>query len=637
LNPSIVLERKVEEKVIEKNVANIIEEDSSDDEECELAPKLLVLNDNEKFKDSNGKIIDIELRGEKHRNKIYFKVSDISKVFEMPNLNSTLHHSTNNYIKNIHYKCFKCVIGKSSTNLYLTYYGMLKVINVSRMRSNYFIENICILNKWLDYIINNKYFENYTLKSVKNDLTGAVYICSSPLIDAVKIGFWTGTVKSLQSRYNMVFGKDLFLTCKNVDNVRDIEREIHIHFNQYNISGELFKKEHLQLYIDYFNNNIIECERNMEDNTYSLNDEDDNDNTDAESEEDEKDIVEELPKLLLLNDNEKFKDLNGNSIEIETRGEKHRNKIYFKASDVGKAFKMDNIKDTILRSISGYNKIDDYKIFKTTVIACGNKNKTPLYLTYHGLLRVLFVSRNKNVKQFQDWAEDKLFTIQMGSKEEKIKLGTNILNISSKTYKAVFDTYASKFPCIYLLSLGKVGALRETFGIEKEMNDDSVVYKYGFTDDLSRRIGEHETKYGKLAGVTMKLSTFHIIDTKYTNEAEGEVREMCSAFEKKLNVEGYNEFIILNEKEHGQMKKMYKRIGNECAGATLELQTQISELKEKIKDLENNYKIELMEKDVLINNEKHKNEILQNKLDTNQIIHNLEKNNYILQIQILSK
>jgi hypothetical protein len=44
----------------------------------------------------------------------------------------------------------------------------------------------------------------------------------------------------------------------------------------------------------------------------------------------------------------------------------------------------------------------------------------------------------------------------MGTKEEKQKLGTHLLKVDLKTFKAVFDSYASTFPCIYLLSLGKV-------------------------------------------------------------------------------------------------------------------------------------------------------------------------------------
>jgi hypothetical protein len=54
-------------------------------------------------------------------------------------------------------------------------------------------------------------------------------------------------------------------------------------------------------------------------------------------------------------------------------------------------------------------------------------------------------------------------------------LGTDI-----KTYKSIFDSYADKLPSIYLFSLGKVGALRDTFGIDTTVPDDHMVYKFSF-------------------------------------------------------------------------------------------------------------------------------------------------------------
>jgi hypothetical protein len=258
--------------------------------------------------------------------------------------------------------------------------------------------------------------------------------------------------------------------------------------------------------------------------------------------------------------------------------------------------------------------------------------KKEQYLTYKGLIRVLFASNSRHAEQFQDWAEDKLFTIQMGQQEDKIKLGTDILNITPKTYKAVFNSYANKFPCIYLLQLGSVADLRKTFNISGDIDDTHQVYKYGFTEDLTRRIGEHETKYGKLENVSIKLATFHVIDTKYTSEAEGDIRELVNTFQKKLNVEGFNELIVLNAKELAFVKKQYSYLGNNYAGATAELQKQIVELKNKIKDLENELTIIKLTKDLELQKERNENQSLKSqnksleeKLETCKIIANLKE------------
>lgn len=259
------------------------------------------------------------------------------------------------------------------------------------------------------------------------------------------------------------------------------------------------------------------------------------------------------------------------------------------------------------------------------------------YLTYKGLLRVLFASNTGHAEQFQDWAEDKLFTIQMGQKEDKIKLGTDILNITTKTYKAVFSAYANKFPCIYLIQLGKVADLRETFNISPDIDDNQYVYKYGFTDDLSRRIGEHETKYGKLNNVSIKLTTFHTIDTKYTTDAEGDVRDLANTFQKKLHADGYKELIVLNQKEVDFVKKQYSYLGTIYAGATAELQKQIADLKDKIKDLENELTHIKLAHDNALQKEKYEKQFLQFQLDNTTNFANLKEEKYLLQIQLLQQ
>ena len=309
--------------------------------------------------------------------------------------------------------------------------------------------------------------------------------------------------------------------------------------------------------------------------------------------------------LVHLEDSEKFKDVNGTIVEIETCGEKTRNGIYFKVQDVMVAFDIPDL-DCSLRhqNHSNYERGVDYDIF----FIRGNQDivlsppiKKSLYLTYHGMLRVLFVTRNKKVQHFQSWAEDKLFTIQMGKKEDKIKLGTDILNLNIKTYKSIFDSYADKLPSIYLFSLGKVGALRDTFGIDTTVPDDHTVYKFGCTEDLGKRCVQLGDEYNKLPNVQLKLSVFHMVDTKYKFEAESEIRFLCKSFKKNLKTDGYNELIVLDHTEHDMVKKYYRKIGSDYAGATAELQKEVLVLKDQIRELEhkNDIQREQMEKKIM--------------------------------------
>jgi hypothetical protein len=318
--------------------------------------------------------------------------------------------------------------------------------------------------------------------------------------------------------------------------------------------------------------------------------------------------VKNAPPMLHLSDAEKFHDVDGRVIEIETRGERDRKNIYFKVKDVSIGFEMTRLNDTLTnKECIGYERGVHYITFKhesrhtSNVSNPTNKPcKTTLYLTYKGLLRVLFASRNKHVDKFQDWAEEKLFTIQLGSKEQKVKLGTDLCNIPLKTYQAIFESHTSNFPSIYLLSLGKVRDVRATFEISDTIPDDSSVYKYGFTKDFARRIGEHNLKYSKLSGVTVDVKWFQNIDIKYLSDAENEVEDECSAYGTRLCTPGHKELIVLNDKQFDHMQKSYRRIGKEYAGATAELNETIALLRTEIKDMHMQHKHDLLEKDMVI-------------------------------------
>jgi hypothetical protein len=150
---------------------------------------------------------------------------------------------------------------------------------------------------------------------------------------------------------------------------------------------------------------------------------------------------------LELEDEEKFHDTDGNILEIETRGERDVDKIFFRVRDVMKRFDMPKLDIVLLRNDRGYERGLHFKTFhrfndQINYLCIKSfksfKREKSLFLTYTGLLRVLFVSRNKNAETFTIWATQKLFTMQMGSKEAKEILGTEVLNIKIENYRAVF-------------------------------------------------------------------------------------------------------------------------------------------------------------------------------------------------------
>jgi hypothetical protein len=357
------------------------------------------------------------------------------------------------------------------------------------------------------------------------------------------------------------------------------------------------------------------------------------------------DICENAPPKFFLRDDEKFKDINGNTIEIETLGTHERNKIFFKVKDVMDGFNLNSLDKVLLDTRYNYKRNTHYKTFfiRETL---GNHElptiKKCLYLTYKGILKVLFSSRSGNAENFQDWAEEKLFTIQMGSKEEKQKLGTQLLKVDLKTFKAVFDSYASTFPCIYLISLGKVKDLRETFNISPEISDKMTVYKYGFTEDLERRLKEHNLDYGKMKNVNINLSVFHMIDAKYISKAENDISNLFETFGKKLIVneneltqQKRKELVFFDEKEYKQITEHYKLIGLKYIGSTQYLQDKVQELQNEIKILNLNRELDVQK---LVN----ENELLKKDLEksyelfeAHKKIYELEKKTLELEIKLL--
>lgn len=74
-----------------------------------------------------------------------------------------------------------------------------------------------------------------------------------------------------------------------------------------------------------------------------------------------------------LNDEEKFKDIKNNVLEITIHG-KH-DKCYFKLADVSDKFKLPNLNKTIQNTASSYQKIKDYIVF----LKDSRKDKYKLY------------------------------------------------------------------------------------------------------------------------------------------------------------------------------------------------------------------------------------------------------------------
>jgi hypothetical protein len=333
--------------------------------------------------------------------------------------------------------------------------------------------------------------------------------------------------------------------------------------------------------------------------------------------------IDPAPELLILDDAEKLTDCDGNVMEIETRGERDVDKCYFRVKDVSKCFEIKNLSKTILNKDRGYSKNVHYKYFTSKESINGEKIKVNkrLYFTYNGLIRCLYVSRNKHADKFTKWASRILFTVQMGSKEQKEELSSKLLGVSARAVKEVFKTSSTTIPCVYLFSLGTAKRLRVKMKIDSKYTDDMIVCKYGFTKDLPRRTAEHIKEYGKIKKVDLKLKYHSYIDPQYCSDAEADIRGFFEALDIGFGYKKYDELVIIKPSLFKTVENQYKQLSNAYVGHVKELIVKVEDLKKELvlKDalhenelLVKDNKINMLSKDLEI--AELRNEILRSKL-----------------------
>lgn len=179
---------------------------------------------------------------------------------------------------------------------------------------------------------------------------------------------------------------------------------------------------------------------------------------------------------------------------------------------------------------------------------------------------------------------------------------------SFKSSKKVFDAHASKFSCIYLFSFGKVEIIREIFKIPANIHDESIVCKYGATDDILQKMKEYEKFFEeKNEKVEISLAIFNYIDCKHINQANCELQDEMKMFQKFCSSKEKKLIILDGEKEIERMKKRFQKLGKEFTNELLDLQhkLKISEMEKKIME----EKIALKEENFKLKEENYKLQI----------------------------
>jgi predicted GIY-YIG superfamily endonuclease len=277
---------------------------------------------------------------------------------------------------------------------------------------------------------------------------------------------------------------------------------------------------------------------------------------------------------------------------------------------------MDSLEDVITdkRRVDGYQEGTHYVFFNCKKTGTTGKKtiKKTLFLTYEGILRLLFISKNNKTTKFISWATQTLFTVQMGTKEQKQRLFDKVMGADIDSVKNSLKCQPTKVSSIYFITLGKVKDLRESLNIGSTYSDDQIVVKYGRTDDLHRRLTEHQSKtFEGIKNVNLMVKYYSYVDNQFVSKAETSIKNFLEWGNHIFNHEKFNELAIINETQFDKIKEEFDKIQQLYSGTAAEYIYQI-------KSLESEYQhtIEIMKRDHTIEviTLKKDNEILELKL-----------------------
>ena len=151
------------------------------------------------------------------------------------------------------------------------------------------------------------------------------------------------------------------------------------------------------------------------------------------------------------------------------------------------------------------------------------------YLTFAGFMRMIETSRSPSIDKYRDWVQKTIFTIQMGTEEEKQDLVKTLL--PSQSYSDLKKLYSndSEIPVVYLCDISSVKE-----AIEKNLfnnvdltkyNPNHRVYKYGFAKNFIERMTQEKNKEHKNFVVKYILQRY--IDYSYAPNGESYIRDHC--------------------------------------------------------------------------------------------------------------
>ena len=227
---------------------------------------------------------------------------------------------------------------------------------------------------------------------------------------------------------------------------------------------------------------------------------------------------------------------------------------------------MKNLVRNLILEHTAFKNMEDYEKFlvaqSTTMYDSGSAEETTrkrTYFTYNGLLKVIFRSNSGTAYRFRKWASKVIYTAHLGTDEQRYEQALDMVGVNSSIVKEVFDTCVTKVPCVYLFYIGKVKNMVKDYPELKPFRS-GMVFKYGKTISLHRRLIEHIDTYGSLKNSDLKLSQWSPINEKMITKAENSLSRFFK--DKKIPFQGHSEIVVLSRTDLGEVKVKYLEVYN---------------------------------------------------------------------------
>ena len=296
------------------------------------------------------------------------------------------------------------------------------------------------------------------------------------------------------------------------------------------------------------------------------------------------------PPLLELEEHEHFKDQQGQTVPVEVRGQRHEDKIYFKLGDVAKLLDMEHLDDVVTRERSAFTE-EDYQTFlldhRQKVGGRVEGGRRSIFLTYNGFIRVIYTSRSGYAKQYRKWATKLLFTNHLGSQDQREHQAIKMIGVPATTVKEVFDLCSVEVPCVYLFAIGHIVILRHyTPELRQPQFQTGMLFKFGRTNNIYRRMTEHVRTYGTLKGGRVCLVLWCPISPDLVSRAETHLKN--SLKDKMIQFKNHKELVVLKNAERleleGEFQEVFSRFGaaNELKMQHKQLIIRMEGLKETV-------------------------------------------------------